>query len=68
MSADNKEQMGIKNHSLRIKFLVEIVGTFILVYAICSAGTVYADRGQLGIIGLPLNFTFLVASSAIIVI
>jgi aquaporin Z len=48
MSADNKEEMGIKNHSLRIKFLVEIVGTFILVYAICSAATVYAVTSQLG--------------------
>jgi aquaporin Z len=54
MSTDNKEEMGTKNHSLKYKFLVEIVGTFILVYAICSAGTVYADRGQLGIIGIGL--------------
>ena len=54
MNSDNKEQEGIKNHSLRFKFLVEVVGTFILVYAICSAGTVYADRGQLGIIGIGL--------------
>jgi glycerol uptake facilitator-like aquaporin len=50
MNSDNKEQEGIKNHSLKFKFLVEVVGTFILVYAICSAGTVYADRGQLGIL------------------
>lgn len=54
MSTDYKEEMGIKDHSLRFRFLVEIVGTFILVYAICSAGTVYADRGQLGIIGIGL--------------
>ena len=54
MNTDNKQEMGVKNHSLKFKFLVEIVGTFILVYAICSAGTVYADRGQLGIIGIGL--------------
>jgi len=40
--------------SLRNKFLVEIVGTFILVYAICSAATVYSDSGQLGVIGIGL--------------
>src|ERR1051325_250822 len=40
--------------SLRNKFLVEIVGTFILVYAIASAATVYSDSGQLGVIGLGL--------------
>jgi MIP family channel proteins len=48
MSTDNKEEMGTKNHSLKYKFLVEIVGTFILVYAICSAATVYAVTSQLG--------------------
>jgi glycerol uptake facilitator-like aquaporin len=52
MNTDNKEEKGIKNHSLKFKFLVELVGTFILVYAICSAATVYADRSQLGVIGL----------------
>ena len=45
------------------KYLVEIVGTFILVYAICSAATVYsgvnkllgiAGLGQLGMIGIGL--------------
>jgi aquaporin Z len=40
--------------SLRNKFLVEIVGTFILVYAIASAATVYSDTGQLGVIGIGL--------------
>ena len=40
--------------SLRNKFLVEIVGTFILVYAIASAATVYSDSGQLGVIGIGL--------------
>ena|SRR5918995_363984 len=66
MSTDNKEEMGTKNHSLKYKFLVEIVGTFILVYAICSAATVYAvtsqigtqfgvvGLGQLGVIGIGL--------------
>jgi MIP family channel proteins len=48
MSTDNKEENGIRNHSLKYKFLVEIVGTFILVYAICSAATVYAVTSQLG--------------------
>ncbi|MDQ4074568.1 MAG: aquaporin [Thermoproteota archaeon] len=40
--------------SLRNKFLVEIVGTFILVYAIASAATVYSDNGQMGVIGIGL--------------
>ncbi len=40
--------------SLRNKFLIEIVGTFILVYAIASAATVYSDSGQLGVIGIGL--------------
>lgn len=40
--------------SLRNKFLVEIVGTFILVYAIASAATVYSGSGQLGVIGIGL--------------
>ena len=40
--------------SYRSKYLVEIVGTFILVYAICSAATVYHNTGQLGIIGIAL--------------
>jgi len=34
--------------------MVEIVGTFILVYAICSAATVYSGGNKLlGIVGLP---------------
>jgi MIP family channel proteins len=49
---DDKED--IKDHSLRIKFLAELVGTFILVYAIASAATVYSDTGQLGVIGIGL--------------
>jgi aquaporin Z len=36
------------------KYLVEIVGTFILVYAICSVATVYSDLGQLGILAIGL--------------
>ena len=39
---------GLKN-----RCLVEIVGTFILVYAICSAATVYSGNKLLGIVGLP---------------
>ena len=38
---------GLKN-----RYLVEIVGTFILVYAICSAATVYSGNKLLGIVGL----------------
>ena len=37
--------------SSKYNYLVEIVGTFILVYAIASAATVYSDSGQLGVIG-----------------
>ena len=37
---------------LKYKCLVEIVGTFILVYAICSAATVYSSNKLLGIVGL----------------
>jgi hypothetical protein len=36
----NTNNKDIKNPSLKSKFLVEIVGTFILVYAIASAATV----------------------------
>ena len=37
----------------RIKYLVEIVGTFILVYAVCTAATVYSGPNKLaGIVGL----------------
>jgi MIP family channel proteins len=49
---DYKED--VKDHSLRIKFLAELVGTFILVYAIASAATAYSDTGQLGVIGIGL--------------
>jgi MIP family channel proteins len=40
--------------SSKYNYLVEIVGTFILVYAIASAATVYSDSGQLGVIGIGL--------------
>ena len=40
--------------NIKHKYLVEIVGTFILVYAIASAATVYSDSGQLGVIGIGL--------------
>lgn len=36
------------------KYLVEIVGTFILVYAICSVATLYSGLGQLGWVGIGL--------------
>jgi MIP family channel proteins len=50
----DKDAQNIFQPSLRNKFLVEIVGTFILVYAIASAATVYSDSGQLGVIGIGL--------------
>ncbi len=50
----SEEVKRIFQPSLRNKFLVEIVGTFILVYAIASAATVYSDSGQLGVIGIGL--------------
>ena len=40
--------------SSKSKYLAEFVGTFILVYAIASAATVYSDSGQLGVIGIGL--------------
>lgn len=36
------------------KYLAEIAGTFILVFAIMSAATVYRNAGQLGVIGIGL--------------
>jgi len=38
--------------------LVEIVGTFFLVYAILSAASVYSKSGQLGVIGIGLVHAF----------
>jgi MIP family channel proteins len=51
-NAEEKEDD--KGVSLKIKFLAELVGTFILVYAIASAATAYSDTGQLGVIGIGL--------------
>ena len=39
-------------------YLVEIVGTFFLVYDIASAATVYSKSGQLGVIGIGLVHAF----------
>jgi glycerol uptake facilitator-like aquaporin len=39
-------------------YLVEIVGTFFLVYAILSAASVYSKSGQLGVIGIGLVHAF----------
>lgn len=50
----SKDAHTIFQPSLRNKFLIEIIGTFILVYAIASAATVYSDSGQLGVIGIGL--------------
>jgi len=37
----------------KIKYLVEIVGTFILVYAVCTSATVYSGLNKpVGIVGL----------------
>lgn len=49
-----KEENKTFTTSLRNKFLIEILGTFILVYAIASAATVYSGSGQLGVIGIGL--------------
>ena len=48
--------------SLRNKFLVEIVGTFILVYAITSVATVYSGSGQLGVIAIGLVHAFVLTA------
>ena len=39
-------------------YLVEIVGTFFLVYAILSVASVYSKSGQLGVIGIGLVHAF----------
>jgi MIP family channel proteins len=44
------------------KYIAEIVGTFILVYAIASAATVYQNSGQLGVIGIGLVHAFALAA------
>jgi glycerol uptake facilitator-like aquaporin len=43
-------------------YLVEVVGTFILVYAIVSAATTYRDSGTLGVIGIGLVHAFALAA------
>jgi len=53
ISNDNNKSDKSKSN-IKHKYLVEIVGTFILVYAIASAATVYSDSGQLGVIGIGL--------------
>jgi aquaporin Z len=40
--------------NIKHKYLVKIVGTFILVYAIASAATIYSDSGQMGVIAIGL--------------
>jgi aquaporin Z len=50
----NNNQSDKTKSNVKHKYLVEIVGTFILVYAIASAATVYSDSGQLGVIGIGL--------------
>src|ERR687897_806025 len=52
--SDNNNKSDKTNSNVKHKYLVEIVGTFILVYAIASAATVYSDSGQLGVIGIGL--------------
>jgi aquaporin Z len=54
MTKENTNNNNNTKNSLKSKFLVEIVGTFILVYAIASAATVYSHSGQLGVIGIGL--------------
>jgi glycerol uptake facilitator-like aquaporin len=44
ISNNNKSDKTKSN--VKHKYLVEIVGTFILVYAIASAATVYSDSGH----------------------
>src|SRR6476646_7087680 len=39
-------------------YLIDLIGTFILVYAITSAATVYSKSGQWGIIGIGLVHVF----------
>jgi MIP family channel proteins len=43
-------------------YLIELVGTFILVYAITSAATVYSKSGQLGVIGIGLVHAFVLTA------
>jgi aquaporin Z len=43
-------------------YLIELVGTFILVYAIASAATAYSKSGQLGVIGIGLVHAFVLTA------
>ena len=43
-------------------YLIESIGTFILVYAITSAATVYSKSGQLGVIGIGLVHAFVLTA------
>ncbi|HXT83742.1 MAG TPA: aquaporin [Verrucomicrobiae bacterium] len=43
-------------------YLIELVGTFILVYAITSAATVYSKSGQHGVIGIGLVHAFVLTA------
>jgi aquaporin Z len=52
--SDNNNKSDKTKSNVKHKYLVEIVGTFILVYAIASAATIYSDSGQLGVIGIGL--------------
>ncbi|MGC2680419.1 MAG: hypothetical protein WA323_01035, partial [Candidatus Nitrosopolaris sp.] len=47
-----------KNMATKNSYLVEIVGTFFLVYAILSVASVYSKSGQLGVIGIGLVHAF----------
>ncbi len=52
--SDNNNKSDQTKSNVKHKYLVEIVGTFILVYAIASAATIYSHSGQLGLIGIGL--------------
>ena len=43
-------------------YFIELVGTFILTYAIISAATVYSKSGQLGVIGIGLVHAFVLTA------
>jgi len=43
-------------------YLIELIGTFVLVYAITSAATVYSKSGQLGVIGIGLVHAFVLTA------
>lgn len=49
-------------NSNKKNYLIELIGTFILVYAITSAAVVYSKSGQLGIIGIGLVHAFVLTA------